>query len=49
MRLVDGFSLADLLHDGPLLNDVAARYLRDTARGIAEAHAQAIEQGEWSE
>ncbi|MDP6447781.1 MAG: serine/threonine-protein kinase, partial [Pirellulaceae bacterium] len=42
MRLVDGQSLGDMLRDGPLGNDAAAKYLRDVARAIEEAHRQGI-------
>lgn len=42
MRLVSGASLAEKLHDGPLQNRVAAAYVRDTARGIAQAHQRGI-------
>jgi WD40 repeat protein/predicted Ser/Thr protein kinase len=42
MELVEGGSLAELIRDGPLPPERAARYARDVADAVAAAHAKGI-------
>ncbi len=42
MRYVPGSSLADLIHNGPLENQVAAEYMEPVARAVHSAHEHGI-------
>ncbi|MHC4176975.1 MAG: protein kinase domain-containing protein [Planctomycetota bacterium] len=42
MRYVEGRSLAEILHEGPMENRRAAAYLEPVARAVHEAHSQGI-------
>ena len=42
MRYVEGRSLTEILHDGPISNRQAAAYMEPVARAVQEAHALGI-------